>query len=706
MRGTLRPETETAAEAFAIAVDVGGTFTDVVARRAGGEVQIGKGSSGHDRAFVGIREGLEVIAAEAGESVESLLAQADRFVYSTTWATNAVLERRAAKTALLVTEGFPDTLVLREGGRRDAFDATVPYPEPYVPRRLTFEIRERIDAEGEVAIALDEAQARSVLRTLRMWRVEAVAVCLLWSMANATHERTIGRLIEEELPGVPYTLSHELNPIVREYRRASATAIDASLKPLWQAHVVELERDLRAAGFAGELLAATSLGGVAHLGRLAVRPIEAAGSGRALAAVAAQHHARAEGAVADIIACDAGGTSFDVSLVRDGRIGFTREAWVGPRLAGHMTGVSSVDVRGIGAGGGSIAWIDSGGLLRVGPRSAGADPGPACYGRGGSEATVTDAAVVLGQLDPRSFLGGRMPLDEEAARRAVGALAERVGDSAEHVAHAILTMVGEAMAQAIQEIAADAGIDPSESLVVAGGGAGGLTIVAIARQLGCRTVLVPRTAGALSAYGAHVADLVAEFGVSRLAHTDAFPYHEVNGALEQLRRSVDAFARGLREKGVDDVCEQWFVEARYPFEASELEVPLSTTRFDGAADVAALVGDFDGIHDRVVAVKGPSARVECLHWKARVTGIVERAEPRGAPSPDARPQPAARSRRSVSFSAGSGRADAAVHHGADLLPGMRVAGPAVIAEPTTTIVLDPHSAATVGPSGAYLIQVD
>ena len=433
-----------------------------------------------------------------------LLARTDLFVYSTTHATNAILERTTARTAFLVTEGFPDVLVRREGGKTNPFDFGEPYPDPYVPRRLTFEVRERIGAQGEIVEPLDEARTRELVRSLSARSVEAVGVCLLWSIANPVHEEAVGRILDEELPGVPYTLSHRLNPTMREYRRASSTVIDASLKPLLQGHLLDMERDLRGAGFGGELVMAISVGGVMHVRELVDRPIYAVKSGPSLAPIAGRTYAEAELGGADVIVCDTGGTSFDVSLVRGGRIVSTRETWLGPRYTGHLTGLSSVDVRSIGAGGGSIAWLDPGGLLRVGPRSAGAAPGPACYGRGGAEPTVTDAAVVLGYLDPAFFLGGRMSLDVDAARSGVGGLAGALGESIERTAHGILAVANEHMVEAIKEITINEGVDPRESLVVAGGGAAGINIVPIARELGCRRVLVPATAGALSACGGAV----------------------------------------------------------------------------------------------------------------------------------------------------------------------------------------------------------
>src|ERR1700687_1274662 len=378
--------------AYRIAIDTGGTFTDLVLADERGCLVLGKPPTTYGRIFGGIEGALKMVAEKAVASLGDVLRNTDLVIYGTTHATNAIIERNTARTAFLVTEGFPDILVLREGGKLDPFNLAYPPLEPYILRRLTFEIRERIDSEGNVVVPLDEEQARHALRRIAERQIEAIAVCLLWSPVNPAHEAALGRLIEAELPGRPYTLSSRLNPIIREYRRASSAAIDASLKPLMQRHLRDMEEDLRRAGFAGQLLVATSFGGVMHAGDVVQRPIFLVKSGPAMAPVAGRTYGEAEVGPRDLIVCDAGGTSFDVSLVHDRTITFTRETWLGSIFTGHITGMASVDVRSIGAGGGSIAWIDPGGLLRVGPQSARAEPGPACYGTGGVAAAGSHAA--------------------------------------------------------------------------------------------------------------------------------------------------------------------------------------------------------------------------------------------------------------------------------------------------------------------------
>ena len=683
-----------------VTADVGGTFTDVVVADAGGELTVGKALTTQDRIFSGLGAALGSAGEQLGLEVEELLAASDLFVFGTTRATNAIIERTTARTAILVTDGFPDILLRREGGKPNPFDFDESYPEAYVPRRLTFEIVERIDAEGEVVVPLDLEQTVEVLRRLRARGVEAVGVCLLWSIVNPAHEQEVGRLIERELPGVPYTLSHRLNPTIREYRRASSTAIDASLKPLMQRHLADLERDLRGAGFAGELLAATSIGGVMHLADLTERPIYAVKSGPALAPVAGRTYADAELGAGEVIVCDTGGTSFDVSLVRDGQLVFTRETWLGTRLVGHLAGLSSVDVRSIGAGGGSIAWIDAGGLLRVGPQSAGADPGPACYGRGGASPTVTDAALLLGYLDPDYFLGGRMQLDVEAAKHAVETLADEVRLPLHATAEAILTVANEHMVAAIKEITINEGVDPRDSLIVAGGGAAGLNIVPIARELGCPRVLVPRTAGALSACGGQYSDVVAEFTVSRFARSVDFDYG-VNDSLAAIGAAIDDFSRGLGSRGFERFQTSYFVEAHYPYQVWDVEIPLPGDRLRDERDVEALVEEFHRAHERIFAVKEPGQLVEFVNWKGRLTVSLARP-PLGRATGNGGPPPPLRRR---AYFGELGEVETPIHEGHALRAGTIVAGPAVIEEPTTTIVVYPGSSAAVTDFGNYLLEV-
>jgi N-methylhydantoinase A len=366
-----------------------------------------------------------------------------------------------------------------------------------------------------------------------------------------------------------------------------------------------------------------------------------------------------------------------------------------------MTGLSSVDIRSIGAGGGSIAWIDSGGLLRVGPDSAGADPGPACYGRGGERPTVTDAALALGYIDPQYFLGGRMQLDPDAALRAVGSIGDSVGLSLPEAAHAIMVIAADHMVQSIQDITINEGVDPRDSLIVGGGGAAGLSILHIARELGCRRVLLPRTAAAFSACGGQYSDIVGDFWKSAHASTAEFPFTLVNEALGEIQEAIDQFQRLLQERGLQKFITEYFVEARYPHQVWELEVALAKGRFDDSEDVQELLTSFHDAHERVFTVRG-SEHIECLVWKGRLAASIGR-RPVAAANGHAASDSVYRSR--PAYFSRLGEVDTPIHLGASLAPGDFVEGPGIIEEPTTTLVVYPDCRITVTDSGNYMAEI-
>ncbi|MGB0636991.1 MAG: hydantoinase/oxoprolinase family protein [Gammaproteobacteria bacterium] len=685
---------------YRISVDTGGTFTDVVVTDEGGKFTVGKALTDKKRAFSSIAAGLEVACEELKISVAELLASTSVFIYGTTRATNGIVERKIARTAFLSTEGFPDTLLLKEGGKAETHNLRMEYPDPYIPRSLTFEIPERISAEGTIEHSLDEQAVRRLLTEFKTKKIEAIAVCLLWSIANPVHEKRIGELIEEFLPGVPYTLSSEINPILREYRRASSTAIDASLKPLMQEYLLTLEKDLRNAGYENDILVSTSFGGVMHLSDVVLKPIFLVKSGPAMAPIAGLAYVAAEELAEDVIVCDAGGTTFDVSLVRDGQVEFTRDTWLGPQWTGDNLGMASVAVHSIGAGGGSIAWVDTGGLLQVGPRSAGSEPGPACYGLGGLEPTVTDAAVALGYIDPKHFLGGRMHLDESAARKAIKPLAVVLNESIEHTAFAIIAVANENMIQAIKELTVNEGINPADSTLVAGGGAGGLGIAPIAAELGCRNVLIPRTAGALSASGMQFSDIITETGASKITVTDAFDFDGVNAALSTINKQLDQFASNLMSRGISEIKKRYFVEARYRFQVWELEVEIETGVFNGPEDVDALVQAFHNMHERVFAITDIGQAVECLNWRGRLIADVK-APSLEPPRSDTENRATADRIRKAYF--GKEPIDTSIYLGSDLNIGVSIDGPAIIEEPTSTLVVNPGANVKVSSGGRYIL---
>jgi N-methylhydantoinase A len=598
-----------------LACDVGGTFTDlIVASR--GRLRLFKAPTTPSDPVEGVLAAINLAAVEEGESDHRFLSETETFIHATTRAINAILTGATARTAFVTTAGHRDILLLREGGRLDPYDNRQEFPHPYVPRALTFELPERIGAAGEIVSALDEDAAVALMRRLGEAKVEAVAVCLLWSIANPVHELRLGQLLEEHLRGIPFTLSHRLNPIVREYRRASATAIDASLKPLMNAYLHGLSGRLRGAGFQGRLLMTTSQGGVIEAKDAAEAPIHVLKSGPALAPVAGARSAEEDAEAADAIVADTGGTSFEVSLVRGGRIPWTSETWIGPRFAGHMTGFPSVDVKSIGAGGGSIVRLDEAGLLHVGPESAGAEPGPVAYGRGGERPTITDCALVAGLLSADTFLGGRLHLDLSGAFAALDRLiAKPLGIGVEEAAYAALDVLSQNMISAIEEITVRQGIDPARTVLIAGGGAAGFNAVAIGKRLGCRAILFPETGAALSAAGALSSDLVHSAVRMLYQRSDSGEPQAVARVLRDLEgEAAQFFARMGGGRGQSVLS----VEARYPQQTWEIEMPVPWEEQYGV-DLEALAGAFHDAHEKLYAVCDRASPVEFIAWRVRAS---------------------------------------------------------------------------------------
>jgi N-methylhydantoinase A len=687
---------------YRIGVDTGGTFTDLVLEGLGDGLRFYKRPTTPDDPIRGLLDVVGAAAADLGIAAADLLGHTTTLIHGTTRATNAIVEGKTARTAFLTTAGHRDILVIREGGgRATPLDYTQRYPDPYVPRALTFEVPERIGADGSVRRPLDEPGTVAILERLRDLGVEAVGVCLLWSIVNPEHEERVGRLLDEHLPGVPYTLSHRLNPTVREYRRASSTVIDASLRPLMSRYIGDLDERLRDNGFGGRLLILTSAGGVLDAKDVWDTPIHSIGSGPAAAPVAGRHFASVDAGSDYAIVTDAGGTTYDVSLIRRGKIPWTRETIVGHSQHGYITGFPSVDVKSIGAGGGSIGWVDRGGLLHVGPESAGADPGPVCWGRGGTRPTVTDACVVLGYIDPAYFLGGQMAIDADAAAEAVmREVGDPLGLGLEQAAAAILNLACERMVTAIEEITLNQGLDPREAVTIGGGGGAGLYAVAIARRLGSRTVVVPAVSAALSAAGALLSDLTQDLRATELVTTASFDHETANRTLAELSERARDFIEGPGAGSAESEV-TFSVEARYPDQVWEIEVPLERGRFDGEADVDALRQSFHRVHDDLFAFSDRDSEVEVVSWRAHVRCALRGGDAISTTVSGGRePQ---ESSRQVFF-AETGATTAAVSRFESLGVGERLDGPAIVESPVTTIVVPPGASVERLASGSLAID--
>jgi len=686
---------------YRASIDVGGTFTDLVFTDENGELAVFKASTTPRETWKGMLDALELAGKYYQMPLSKLLAETAAITYSGTTGTNAIITGTGAKVGLICTRGFRDILLAREAPRKESAYDWPPFPEPYVPRYLTLPVTERINAEGGIDVPLKEDEVRHGVRQFKEWKVEAIAVSLLWSITNPIHEERIGEIIKEELPGIPYVLSHELNPIIREYRRMISAAIDASLHPILVKDIDQLGRQLKEKGFKGNLLVGTASGGVLTPEEACSRPIYTIGSGPALGPVAAKYFALKEGDNNDVIVLDMGGTSFDVSIVTKGTIVVTRETMV----KDEVLPISRVDARSVGSGGGSIAWIDPGKLVHVGPQSSGAEPGPACYMRGGKEATVSDANLVLGYLDPDYFLGGRMKLSPQLAQEVIqGKVAKPLSLEVPEAAFTIFSTVTHSMIAAIRDITIWQGIDPREYLIVSGGGATGMHIVPMAQELGVKQVLIPKVAGTLSALGGLVADITTEYSASYFTSSDQFDYEAANSVLESLQKKGEAFlamSKGSSREG----SLEYFVEARYPYEVWELSIPLRSNRIKGEKELAKLIEDFHNTHERIFAVKEPGQSIECIIWRVVATAKIAQIKAKEMAAGGKDPSAAMIGKRDAYFKDIGGFVKTPVYRGDKLTNGNKIAAPAIIEEPTTTIVLFPGSKATITRFGNYLIDV-
>lgn len=680
------------------AIDTGGTFTDLIVEESGGYVSIHKSPTTPDDPVQGILNVLAVAAESRDVPPTEFIRGIEMLVYGTTVALNALLTGSTATTAFLTTRGHPDVLLFREGGR-EHFNVRAPYPAPYVPRSRTFEVTERIGADGSIVEPLDESATTAIIASLLARGIDAVAVCFLWSIVNPVHELRVGDLLTQHAPGLPFTLSHQLNPSVREYRRASSAAIDASLKPLMASHLSDAQQRLRSAGFVGRLLMVTSSGGLRDIEEVARAPIHSIKSGPAMAPVAGRHYAEAHVApgVTAVVA-DTGGTSYDVALVRRGRLPWSRETWIGARYLGHMTGFPSIDVRSYGAGGGSIAWVDTGGLLHVGPESAGAQPGPACYGQGGERPTVTDAALVLGYIDPDDFLGGAMPLRVDAAIEAVDShVGGALGLSPVEAAAAIMQLVSEHMARAVEDTAVAQGVDIRSGVFVAGGGASGLNCVAVARRLGCQHLLLPDVAAVLSAAGALRSDLTAHYSEICQTSSARFDKEAVSATLRRLRHRGKTFIDAAASISNSSTIE-FSVEGHYPSEVYDLETEIPDPSLDTDEKVEALRQAFHDTHHEHFAVRDTVASVEFVTWHARVFCRVGAS----ASMRPVRSFTAEESRVRRAYFPGEGWVEVPVL--ATVPSGDSIHGPAIVVSPVTTVVIDPGASFHTEEDGTLVID--
>jgi N-methylhydantoinase A len=671
-----------------VGLDVGGTFTDLVVMDGAGRIWSDKAPTTPGHLEEGVLEALRLFADDRGVTLEELLERVRSFGHGTTQATNVLVQRDGARTALITTRGFKDTIFIQ---RLQGFTAGVPdellgyysarrQPEPVVPRALVYEVPERIDQAGNVLLELSEDAARGAIEQAVRAGAQALAVALLWSPRNPAHELRIRDLAAELAPELPVSLSHEIAPVVGEYERTAATVLNGYVAPRVQTYLQTVQRRLRDTGLTGAFRVLSSAGGVMGAGDAARRPVTLLGSGPAGGVIGSRQLAQTLGH-RNVITTDMGGTSFDVGLIVDG------QAAIAPitQAGGYHAATPAIEITAIGAGGGSIASVRHG-SLQVGPRSAGADPGPVCYGRGGIEPTVTDADVVLGILAPNRFLGGRITLDADAAAAAIRTrIAEPLNIGVRQAAAGIRRVVDAQMAGALRELTIGRGHDPRDFVLYAFGGAGPMHCASFGAELGVPSIVIPATAMVHCAYGALTSDVLfsaqrslADGVVSLNGHPSELDDARLDEAFSALEREA---AGVVTANGIDggQISLRRAADVRYRRQTHELivEHPGSLER---------LVERFEAMYEDFYG-RGAGYReagIEITTLRVHAIGRTRKPEPSRIPDRDADGGARGVTRELTDPLTGEPQR-AAIHSWAGLSPGQTVGGPAVIEHPTTTV---------------------
>jgi len=674
----------TAAGDFAIGVDVGGTHTDLIMATPAGLVR-SKAFTTHGNYALGILRAVELAAAQTGLGVADVLARCRAFVNGSTIVTNAITELRGAKVGVLITRGFKDTFRLAGGARTNDYDDHLQVPPPdVVERDCIVEITERVDSEGRILVPVDDAELRAGIRTLKEKGAEAIAVCFLWSFQNPANEQRAGALLREEFPGAFFTLSHAAHPVIGEFPRFMTAVFNCLSHRATTRYIDGLKAELGKAGFKGAMTFFQGIGGSIGIEAVEAMPITLMQSGPAGGVMGARQIAALLG-IRNVLVGDMGGTSFDTAVLANLTPNVAREASFGA----YRTGINILDIVSVGAGGGSIAWIDGRGVPQVGPHSAGSEPGPACYARGGTRPTVTDANVILGLIDPGNYLKGAHRLDVAAARQVVDShIAQPLGWSVERAAAAIYDLAVIEMANALRMVSVERGHHPRNFTFFSYGGGLGLFAVEICRRLGCARIIVPDNCAAFSAYGVLTADYVRQYNRTvNWQLDDPAQVDQVNAALEDMLAQAQADAQSeLIDRDALEI--ERTGAFRFLGQVHEVGQPLpdrAFTRDDAALLAQAFPAVYEQNYGEGTAWKGSSVVLVNIAIKA----VFRRAKPalrEQAPADDGQaPQPKAIRRIYQPFE--REEADVPVYAEADLPPGTRITGPGIVDVGDTTLYL-------------------
>ncbi len=671
---------------YRLGIDAGGTFTDFVLAEKNGPLRLFKSPSTPDDGTRAISAGLEQISEALGRPVDAIVQECDLCINGTTVALNALIEKKGVKVGLLCTSGHEDSLEIRLGHKEEGYRYEADFPPAHmiVPRHLRRPIGGRILADGREDTALDEEGIRAALRYFREQGVESVAISFVWSVMNPSHERRALELVAEMMPDVFVCAGSEVYPQVREYTRTSTTVVNAYLSPVMRRYVQKIDAYFRSLGAHSPVRYFQSNGGLAVGDAMQDRAVNAINSGPASAPRAGQYFGKPAG-LENIITVDMGGTSFDITLTRDGHTNLNKNI----DFLRYRIGVPMIQVETLGAGGGSICRVDEFGMLTVGPESAGAEPGPVCYGKGGQLPTVTDANLVMGYLNPDLVLGGRIRLDREAAIRAIRThVAEPLGISVEKAAYGISTLVNLNMVNGISRVSIERGYDPRDFALLCAGGAAGMHITALAEEIGSTRVLVPKVSSVFCAFGQIISDVRYNYLASEPMRLNA------EADLERLNQTF----RKLEQQGHEHLLADGFtaqeiscsrtVELRYVGQIHECSIELHPGTLT-PEKISALKDDFHRRHEELYTYCEPQNDVELVNIEASLVGRVARPELEPLQSRGLSLDDALTGYRPALFDAEGHWVDTAIYDGNRLDVGLPVPGPAIVEEPTTSIVVRP-----------------
>ncbi|MDF1736152.1 MAG: hydantoinase/oxoprolinase family protein [Minwuia sp.] len=681
-----------------IGVDIGGTFTDMALIDASGSLRVFKSPSTPADPARGVVNVLNVASGALDVAVSDLLGQCRLFVHGSTIATNTILERKGVSVGMLVTDGFRDFLEIRRGLRADQWDHRAPFPPVLVPRYLRRPVRGRLDRDGRQESPLNTDDVRDAVRFFEAEGVESIAVCLMNAYVDPVHERQVAQVISAEWSGRWLSLSSEINPVVGEYERGSTTVMNAWIAPKVVGYLERLEQQLQSAGLQQSILLVQSNGGVVSAKEAAARPVNLALSGPA-AGVGALNLYRTLTGIDDLVAMEIGGTSCDVTLMADGDVPVSDAL----EIDGYHLATPAVDIHTVGAGGGTLAGVDGGGMLRVGPEGAGADPGPAAYGLGNDRPTATDAHLVLGRLRPGPMAGGAVTLDQARAVEAIEKhVARPLGLTVEQAAIGILRLLEQNLLHAVERLSVERGYDPKRFTLVAAGGAGPMHGVAVARALGCERVFVPVQAGAFCALGMLWSDVRLDSLRVMDGDLDQITPDDVAGGFGPL---LDTARQALQREGFTaaEADVQRVFDLRYKGQQWSLRTVVPET--GETLDRAAIRQAFEADHERRFGHIQPDGKLLITALRAVATGRIERQPPHGMATRSDGSNPVPQDHRRAFVDASTGWTDVPVHASDTLLPGHQLTGPAIIEAPTTTVLVGAGDQLSVDDHGNYLIRI-